>query len=211
MLEAFLAAWLGTVAAQAAPGPNLMAVASTGLGQGRRAALLVVLGVASGVFIWVAAVAAGLGALIGAFPSLLLAMKFLGGGYLVFLSIKALWTALRGGQGAIKARGSPLSDVAAWRHGLLVVLSNPKAALMWAAVAAFLFGHGLAPAQVLAFAPIGACSAVAVYGTYAMLFSSGFAVRAYARAARRFEAVFGAVFGVLGGALLADGIRSLRP
>lgn len=59
MLEAFFAAWLATVAAQAAPGPNLVAVAAAALGQGRRTALWVVGGVASGVLVWVAAVALG--------------------------------------------------------------------------------------------------------------------------------------------------------
>ncbi|MFN0263100.1 LysE family translocator [Tepidamorphus sp. 3E244] len=210
MFEAFLAAWLGTVAAQAAPGPNLVAVAAAGLGQGRRAALFVVLGVASGVLVWVTAVAFGLGALISAFPGLLVAMKLLGGGYLLFLSIKALRAAVRGGQGTLKAQSGQMSDIGAWRRGALVVLTNPKAALMWAAVAAFLFGHGLDPLQVLAFAPVGSLSALAVYGAYALLFSSGLATRAYARAARWFEALFGAVFGALGATLLADGVRSLR-
>ncbi|MCC0014375.1 MAG: LysE family transporter, partial [Rhodobiaceae bacterium] len=60
MLEAFFAAWLGIVAAQLAPGPNLMAVASTGLGQGRRAALFVALGVAVGSAVWIVVTTLGL-------------------------------------------------------------------------------------------------------------------------------------------------------
>lgn len=104
-----------------------------------------------------------------------------------------------------------MSDFAAWRRGALVVLSNPKAALMWAAVAAYMFGQGLSGLEVLAFAPVGAASAFAVYGAYGLLFSTGAATRVHARAARWFDAAFGAVFGALGTALLADGIRSLRP
>ena len=44
MIEAYLLTLIGVVGAQAAPGPNLMAVASAALGQGRKAALLVTLG-----------------------------------------------------------------------------------------------------------------------------------------------------------------------
>ncbi|MBB4018401.1 threonine/homoserine/homoserine lactone efflux protein [Chelatococcus caeni] len=49
-----------------------------------------------------------------------------------------------------------------------------------------------------------------VYGTYAVLFSTGVAVRAYQRFFRAIEGAFGAVFGAVGAHLLADGVRELR-
>ncbi|MEM6944378.1 MAG: LysE family translocator [Pseudomonadota bacterium] len=207
MVEAFAVALLGTVLAQASPGPNLVAVAAAGLGQGRRAAMFVVLGVASGVLGWAAAVAFGLGAILAEYPSLLTAMKIVGGGYLLFLSAKALRAAVRNQPGTVAADPTRHGDLANLRLGALVVLTNPKAALMWAAVAAFLFGHGLSPAAVLAFGPVGALSAMVIYGGYALLFSTGIAMRAYKRAARVFEAAFGAVFGAMGAALALDGLR----
>lgn len=210
ILEAFAAALLGTIAAQAAPGPNLVAVAAAGLGQGRRAAFAVVAGVASGVLIWAGAVAYGLGLVLEAFPTLVVAMKILGGAYLLYLAAKALLAAWTARPSAVAPDRSRRSDLANGRLGLLVVLTNPKAALMWAAIAAFLFGQGLSPEAVLAFGPVGALSAILVYGLYALLFSSGVATRAYARSARAFEAAFGAVFGAMGAALLADGVRQAR-
>ncbi|UWQ21857.1 LysE family translocator [Jannaschia sp. W003] len=211
MIEAYLAAWAGVVAAQASPGPNLAATASVALAEGRRPALFVVAGIASGMLVWSALTAGGLGALLAAFPLSLVAMKVVGGGYLLFLGLRAARAALRGETAAIRPATARLAPGAAWRRGLLVVLSNPKAGLMWAAVATFLFGQGLNAAEVLLFGPLGALSGLAVYGTYAALFSTGIAVRTYARAARAVEAAFAAAFGAMGLGLLVSGLRELRP
>ncbi len=81
---------------------------------------------------------------------------------------------------------------------------------MWAAVASFLFGQGLSPWHVLAFEPMGALSGLVIYGTYAMLFSTGFAMRGYARFSRWFEGVFAAAFGLMGASLLWAGMKAAR-
>jgi threonine efflux protein len=211
MLQAYLITLVGVALAQAAPGPDLMAVASAAFGQGRRAALFTVLGVASGMFIWAAGVAFGLAAVLTLFPKLMTAMKLIGGGYLAYLAIRALIAAAKGGEAqSIRALRQPMSAFAAWRRGLIVVMTNPKAALAWTAVGTFLFGSGLSPLEVAGFGPVAAASAVLVYGTYALLFSTGLAARTYSRFARVFEAAFGAAFGLIGGRLLLDGIRDLR-
>jgi threonine efflux protein len=210
MLEAFLAAWIGVALAQASPGPNMMAVAALALGQGRKAALLVVAGIATGTLVWAAAVVLGLGALFAAFPLLLTLLKFAGGFYLLFMGFKALHTIFSGKAPAVRAATATLSDRAAWRRGFFVVMTNPKAALMWSALATFLFGSGLNGMQVLAFGPVVALSAMAIYGTYAILFSTGMAMRAYTRFWRMLEAAFGLAFGALGATLLIWGVQDLR-
>lgn len=211
MLSIYALTWLGVLAAQLSPGPNLAAVASVGLAQGRRPAWFVVTGVASGMFVWSVATALGLGALIEAFPLSLLLLKLLGGGYLLFLGVKAARATWRGQAGAhFSPDATPLSDGQAWRRGVLVLLTNPKAALMWAAVASFLFGQGLSAWHVLAFGPLGALSGLVVYGTYAWLFSTGVAMRGYARFSRWFEGVFAAAFGVMGASLVWAGVREAR-
>ncbi|MEM6616036.1 MAG: LysE family transporter [Pseudomonadota bacterium] len=80
MISIFLLTWLGVLAAQIAPGPNLAAVASVGLAQGRRPALFIVASISSGMFVWSAATALGLGALIEAYPLSLVLLKIVGGG-----------------------------------------------------------------------------------------------------------------------------------
>ncbi|MEO4042830.1 LysE family translocator [Hoeflea sp. CAU 1731] len=211
MLAIFAVTLAGVLAAQISPGPNLAAVASIGLAQGRRPALFVVAGVASGMLVWSLATALGLGALIEAFPASLLILKLAGGGYLLYLGLKAARAIIRGsGNAKIKPDERPLGNAAAWRRGVLVVLTNPKAALMWAAVASFLFGQGLGPLQVLAFGPLGAFSGLVIYGAYAFLFSTGLAMRGYARFSRWFEGVFAAAFGTMGASLLWSGLRDAQ-
>jgi threonine/homoserine/homoserine lactone efflux protein len=136
-------------------------------------------------------------------------MKLLGGGYLCFLALKALVAAWRGGDPSFRANRADWTPANAWRRGLLVNLTNPKSALMWSAVATFLYGNGLTAPEVLAFAPLGFASSLIVYGTYGALFSSGVAKRAYARFARGIEAMFGLAFGALGGKLVADAVGEI--
>jgi threonine/homoserine/homoserine lactone efflux protein len=188
----------------------MVAVASAALGQGRRAGLFTVLGVATGMLGWAVAVAFGLAAVLDFYPSLLSLMKVLGGGYLVFLALKALRAAVAGGEMIVRPVLQRQSGFSAWRRGVLVILTNPKAALMWIAVATFLFGSGLSAPAVVAFGPVAFVSGSLIYGGYALLFSTGLAMRTYGRFARIFESLFAAAFGALGGRLLVDGFREFR-
>lgn len=211
MLQSFLVVLLGVVAAQASPGPNMFAVIETALGRGRRAALLVVAGIASGTLVWSALVSLGLGAVFAAVPALLTALKFIGGAYLCYMGFRGLRAVIRGTEAALRAETRPLSDLAAWRRGFFVVMTNPKALLMWMAIATFLFGAGLGAAQVLAFGPLVALSATLIYGFYGVMFSTGLAGRGYARFWRWIEAAFGIAFGALGATLIISGVRDIRP
>ncbi|MXU65905.1 LysE family translocator [Oceanomicrobium pacificus] len=211
MTDAFVAALVGVIFAQLAPGPNLLAVAAAGLADGRRAALGVVFGVATGILVWAALAAIGLGAVIAALPAMFTVLKLVGGGYLLWLGAKALWS-LRSPTGpALKGERRGLTLATGWRRGIIVVLTNPKAAVMWAAVGAFLFGAGLNAAQVMAFGPLAALTAIAIYGGYGLLFSSRSVGRGYARAARIFDAGFGLAFTLLGGSLVVDALRRSVP
>ncbi|MBJ3783515.1 LysE family translocator [Devosia sediminis] len=211
MLQTFLIVWLGVAAAQASPGPNMFAVAGVALSTGRRDALMVVMGIATGSLLWSLFCALGMGALFTAVPALLTLLKFVGGFYLLYMGWKALRTAARGVDANIRATRPSASALAAWRRGLLVVMTNPKAVLMWLAITTFLYGAGLGGAQVLLFGPIVATSAILIYGFYAWLFSTRTATSGYARYWRWIEAVFGAAFGAFGLVLVGSGLRDLRP
>lgn len=210
MLEAYLITLLGVAAAQASPGPNLMAVASAGIGRGRRSALLVTLGISTGMLIWAVAVSYGLGTLFTTYPLSLIALKIAGGSYLIWLAIRALKSAIVNDPAKIISDDRAYTGMACWRKGLLVVITNPKAALMWSAVATFLFGSGLDTWQVALFGPIGAVSGLVIYGSYAVLFSTTTATGFYKRFSCWFESIFSAAFALLGGKLLFDGLRALR-
>ena len=212
MLNAtLLAVWLAILAAQASPGPNMFAVAETALSSGRRPAFLVVLGIGSGAMLWSVLAALGMGALFAALPAVLTLLKFVGGAYLVYMGWRGLRAAWNGGNTHLGAGRSVPSAGAAWRRGFLVVMTNPKAALMWVAITTFLYGSGLGNGEVLFFGPVTALSALGIYGFYAWLFSTGAATRGYARFWRWIEAAFGTAFAAFGATLAISGLRDLRP
>ncbi|MEP1207374.1 MAG: LysE family translocator [Rhizobiaceae bacterium] len=210
MVELFILIWLAITAAQLVPGPNFLAVAAAALGQGRLAGLAVASGVASGTFIWVALVAFGLGGLLELVPSALLGLKIVGGLYLLYLATRGLQAAIRGEAVTLTADRKPNSLRRNWQIGLLVVVTNPKAALTWIAMATLLFAEGATSLQVLIFGPLGAASSMAVYALYAWLFSTQIATRSYQRFSRVFEYSFASLFGLFGGKLLWDGMKELR-
>jgi threonine/homoserine/homoserine lactone efflux protein len=209
MLETYLVTLAGLALGQITPGPNLLAVAGAALGQGRRAAFFTALGVATAIFVWATVTAFGLASLLALYPGLLTGLKLVGGSYLLFLGFRSLRAALGGGDAAVRAEAGAWTPFAAWRRGLLVNLTNPKSALLWAAIATYLFGAGLSASQVVGFAPLGFASALLVYGGYGALFSTGLAKRAYTRFARWFEALFGLAFGAFGARLVTDGVREV--
>ncbi len=210
MFETFVITLFGVALAQASPGPNFLAVVRAGLGQGRKMALYTVMGVATGMLVWATMVAFGLAVVLAVYPALLTTLKIYGGAYLLYMAYKAIKSSFYQSEMSIKADEQEYSPSGAWLHGLLVIMTNPKAALMWTAVGSFLFGNGFSAVQVLAFGPIAALSATLIYGSYALMFTTGLAVKAYSRFARWIELMFGTVFGMLGGKLIVDGIKEIK-
>jgi threonine/homoserine/homoserine lactone efflux protein len=110
------------------PGPNMAWLAALSLGQGRRAGLAAVAGIAVGLF--VNAMAAGLGAaaLITAVPELWQVLRW--GGVLFMLWLA--WDSWReAGSDAAMRRSSPSSSRRHFLSGLTVNLLNPKALLFF--------------------------------------------------------------------------------
>jgi threonine/homoserine/homoserine lactone efflux protein len=210
LLQIYAVTLAGVALAQASPGPNMMAVASTGLAQGKRFSLGVVGGVATGMLIWAVAAALGLALFFEAFPSALIGLRFVGGAYLLWLGFKAIRAFFQNKAVSIAPSKRQLTFAGSWMRGLAVILTNPKAALMWSAVATYLYGQNLEAWQVVVFGPMAAITAILIYGSYAMLFSSQIAIRSYARFTRWFEAGFGAAFALFGGRLIFDGLVALR-
>jgi threonine/homoserine/homoserine lactone efflux protein len=201
---------VGIFLAQVSPGPNMMAVSSVSLGSGRWRGVSTAAGIATGVFVWALLSTLGIGAVLNAFPQTITAMRLLGGGYLLYLGFKALRAAFAPSSGSPVHGQMETSIAAAYRRGLLVALTNPKAALMWSAVSMYLASSGFSPLE-FAIIDVGAStSALLVYGGYALIFSTGIIMRAYARFFRGIEGAFGAIFGLVGAKLFLDGMRELR-
>jgi len=135
------AAFLVVMAVMAVtPGPaNLFAIA-TGVDRGPSGALLAVAGMNTATLVWFAAAALGLGALVAAFPAAFRVLTYAGGLYLVWLGLRALWSARsRPGVGP-EERGGGLAHAlrrpgpSALRDGFAVQIANPKIVLFFSAV-----------------------------------------------------------------------------
>lgn len=113
-----------------APGPDNVFVLLHSAAHGRRAGLVVVLGLCSGLLFHTAAVALGLAAVFAASATAFSVLKLVGAAYLVWLA----WQSWRAPVGAESASATPaLSAGTAFRRGVLMNVTNPKVAIFFMA------------------------------------------------------------------------------
>jgi threonine/homoserine/homoserine lactone efflux protein len=130
LTENFLSFLLIAFLIELTPGPNMVWLALTGATVGRQAAFAATAGIAVGLAIVALGAAFGVAGLAQASPTLLAWMRYAGVAYLFWLAWQA-WT----GRGEISPGHIRNGDVGTWfRHGLLLNLLNPKAALFFVAI-----------------------------------------------------------------------------
>ena len=187
----------------ASPGPNVLAVIGTSMGDGRRSGIALALGIAAGSFCWALLTASGLSALLSSYASALTMIKITGGLYLLWLAYKALQSAATAQD--IAPTSLSVSGRGTLRYvtrGFTIQMTNPKAALVWIAIIS-LGLHENAPAWV-GFAIVGGTAVLSaiIHCLYAITFSTAAMVRVYVRARRWIQAALGAFFAVAGVRLL---------
>ncbi len=112
------------------PGPDNVFVLLQSAQHGRRAGLLVVLGLCTGLIGHTLAVALGLAALFAASALAFTALKLAGAAYLLWLA----WQVLRAPVGEFNPSGPTTSAGRLYRRGVLMNLSNPKVAIFFLAL-----------------------------------------------------------------------------
>lgn len=205
---AFAAYLVGT----ASPGPSNLAIMTTAMSRGRTHALALACGVVNGSVVWGLLAAFGLSSLMQAFTWSLIVMKFIGGAYLLWLAWKAARTArapisLSGGPGVTHAEGRLL---AAYRQGLAMHLTNPKAIFVWLSIVALALPHGGEREDALLVVSGCALMGVMVFLGYAIAFSTEAARRLYRAAHRWFNATLALVFAFAGVQLLVGCVLAVR-
>lgn len=185
------------------PGPNMLHVMTRSISFGTRRSIAAMAGCLCALIVALSASAAGLSALLVAWPRVFDALRYAGVAYLIFLGIKA-WR----GAGAPIDVGSgrlPLSMSAArmFRGGFAIAISNPKLLLF---AAAFLpqFVNQAAP-KGPQFAILVATFAVVEcfwYGVYAMGGQSLARYLTRPALAKAFDRATGVIFVGFGLALL---------
>jgi threonine/homoserine/homoserine lactone efflux protein len=121
------------------PGPNMAWLALTSASQGRRSGFAAVAGIALGLAVLGAASALGLAELAARSPSAFDLLRYAGVAYLLWLAWKA-WA----GENELSPDSVNHSEPGAWfRHGLLLNLLNPKAAVFFVAVLPSYIAHDM--------------------------------------------------------------------
>lgn len=113
------------------PGPNVLFTIGRALALGRKAALLTVLGTASGIYLQVVLVSLGFGVLLERSLVLMTVVKFVGAGFLVYLGIQAI----RHRHDAAKpVRVKRQGVVRTLVEGTVVGITNPKTIVFFLAI-----------------------------------------------------------------------------
>lgn len=111
------------------PGPDMMLVVARGIGQGRRIAILTVIGM---IFVagtvQVSLLVLGVASLLEAHPTSLLALQWAGATYMLYLGIRMIMASFGRAQNKHLAMRT-ISDWAAIRQGTINNLTNPKSIL----------------------------------------------------------------------------------
>ncbi|MEM8974836.1 MAG: LysE family transporter [Pseudomonadota bacterium] len=172
-------------------GPNILAIIGTSMERGRRQGVALALGVGTGSGIWATLTVVGLTALVTAYAWTITVLKILGAAYLLWLAYKAFRSAATPQlkSAATAAQGDGLY----WR-GVLIQMTNPKAALHWIAIVGIGLGAD-APAWIGVLLVV-TTTALSISGhlAYALLFSTETVVDFYQRARRWINGLLGVFF-----------------
>jgi len=196
--ENIIAIALAFLVVTVSPGPANIAVATVSMSSGRKNGLLFGVGLSVGLGFWGLIAATGMGAVLQSTTSALIALKILGGFYLLWLAFQSARSAM---QKADDVANSLRQGRWFWR-GLILNLSNPKAVVAWmAALSMGLGGDGNA-STVTAATLVCIVLGFLNYAGYAIAFSlSGF-MAGYERIRRWIDGVVAGLFAIAGMSLI---------
>lgn len=112
------------------PGPDNLFVMTQSAQHGRKAGLLVTLGLCSGLLFHTAAVTFGLAAVFKASTAAFTILKFAGAGYLLYLAWLAFRASAESGAVAVSEK---MSSASLYRRGIIMNISNPKVSIFFLA------------------------------------------------------------------------------
>ena len=203
-IQSLPAILLMALVAGASPGPATLAISTTAMSQGVGPGLKLAAGVVTGSFMWSAAAALGLSALMLTHGWIIEIIRYAGATYLIWLAFKlarASWRGTEPGTGLSPARHH-------YFRGLMLHVTNPKAIFFFGALYAVVLTPEQSPwALLVVFFAIGAQSTVVFLG-YAFLFSRSGPVAFYRRSARWIQGISAICFAGFGLKLLTARIGS---
>lgn len=153
------------------PGPDNLFVLTQSALQGRRAGILITLGLCTGLIVHTTAVALGLAALFAASQIAYTVVTLLGAAYLLYLAWQAYKASRVSGE---PTQGNGLSGRHYYVRGIIMNLSNPKVVIFFLAfLPQFIDPEaGKVSLQLFALGLIFIATTILVFGTIALLSSS---------------------------------------
>lgn len=179
------------------PGPGVIAVSQSAFAMGRARALPYGWGLAVGASLWCLFALLGLTVLFRVLPWTFVALKVLGGAYLVWIAWK-MWV----------HAPDPLPDPAEKRHGagfwggLVLNLSNPKPALFYSAVLLSIFPAALGGFDKLVVSAVALSVELGFYTALATLMALPLLRRRYYAAKFWIDRIAAGLIGLLGISLI---------
>ncbi len=192
-LPAFAIAYGILLVGASSPGPAVAMLMGLSLGQGRRAALITCVGIATGSATINLITLLGVGLLLSQLAWAMMALKLIGSAYLAYLAFGAFKKALNPPQIAAQT----VDEQPIWNlfvKGYLLQVTNPKAIAFWLAIAAVGATQG-APLAVVALFVAGAfVISFGCHAAWALLLSASPVRAAYQHARSWIEGALGAFF-----------------
>ena len=191
------------------PGPSFVLVARTAMAVSRVDGLFAALGMGIGSVIFSTVVLLGLQALLFKIPALYLALKLVGGLYLIYIAVR-IW---RGAKEPIVLSGSveesPKPVKKTFLLGLFTQLSNPKTAIFYGSIFAALLPRNLPFLAAIVLPFLVFLVEAGWYSIVALALSSESPRAVYLRAKKYIDRLAGGVMGLLGLKLIAS-VRSAQ-
>lgn len=193
------------------PGPSFVMVARTAV-TSRADGLAAALGMGAGGLVFAIAAMAGLQAAFLAVPALYLAIKGLGGAYLVYLGIR-IWRGARQPLAVAQEAGDSSAQRGQGRGrrtfllGLATQVSNPKTAVVYASIFAAFLPRDVPLVLALTVPAVIFCIETGWYAIVALALSSAAPRSAYLRYKVWIDRVAGGVMGLLGLRLVWSAVR----
>lgn len=200
-------AYVAYLIAVLSPGPANFAIIGAAISQGRRAGIVIALGIFCGSLTWACSAALGLAALLRTYAIALEIMKVLGGLYLIYLAWKAYKSARKpDAEMAVNAAKVNYTAKQLWLRGYAIHVTNPKAIFGWLAIISLGLPANAPPSAIMLIVGICCTSSFVIFMGYALLFSTRHALRVYKSARRWIEGTMAVFYSVAGIKLLTSRI-----
>ncbi|MBO0903224.1 LysE family translocator [Jiella sonneratiae] len=184
------------------PGPGVAGLVGQSLGNGLRAALFFLAGIALGDLTYLTVAVAGLAALAEIFAEALIVVKILGGAYLVYLGV-VFWRH-RGGLADLRA-AKTRSASRAFLAGYTITLGNPKTIVFYLALLPTVLDlHAVTLGQWMLLAPLTVLVLFAVLSPYAFVAARARSLMTRPAALRRLNRVAAGIIGGAGALILGE-------